>query len=188
VIDVALKLLYHLPLLVLCAAAATVVAERRRAPGAGATRRMVLVLLAAAFLAAFNRPHDWVHLLVLYPPTLLLLGAMAALLGRRAPRLGRVVQGGAWVALGAAVFVSGALAIEFARHHATPIRSRRGALYGTPAQARALEPRLDALAAAPPPAGGTPVPSAAQLPRRARSRRDTRSSGPSIRGATATRR
>src|SRR5439155_1374943 len=84
-IDAALKLVYHLPWIVLLLGALVTLARWRRGAGGdlASRRRLLLLLLACAFLAAFNGPHDWVHLLVLYPPPLLLAADVACPLLRR---------------------------------------------------------------------------------------------------------
>jgi len=146
VIDAALKLVYHLPWIVLLLAALVTLARWRRGAGGdlASRRRLLLVLLACAFLAAFNRPHDWVHLLVLDPPTLLLAAALVGPLLRR-----RAVRVLGWLAVGLAGVASARLAVDFAHLHATPIPSRRGTLYALPAQARALTELIEALEKAP---------------------------------------
>jgi len=148
-VDVALKLVYHLPWILLAMAGIALLPAMRR-PTLRTRRELLLALLGLAALVAFNRPHDWVHLLVLYPPTLLLGSAFLARAGG-APRLVRVVLWSVLGALlGAAVAVSAVLALELRERSATPVVSRRGVLYAAPAQAGALQATLDALATTPP--------------------------------------
>ena len=151
-VDVALKLVYHLPWILLVVAGLVLLPALRR-PTLRTRREVLLALLGVAALVAFNRPHDWVHLLVLYPPTLLLGSALLARL-RGAPRLVRVVLWSVLCALlGVAVAVSSVLALELRERYATPVVSRRGMLQAAPAQARALQAAIDALATTPPPGG-----------------------------------
>ena len=149
VVDVAVKIAFHLPWMIALVAGTWLVADRR--PGDVRYQRDVLLwLVAVAFCAAFNRPHDWVHLLVLYPPTLFLTIVLAVRLAATRPRLRRWIAGGAWTAVGLALAVSIALVVELQRLCAVPVRSARGTLYAAPAQASTLQELLDALAAAPP--------------------------------------
>ena len=151
-IDAVLKLVYHLPWIVLVVAGlALLPAVRQRA--LRTRRELLLALLALACLVAFNRPHDWVHLLVLYPPTLLLGSALLARLGGGPRALRAVLSSAAGVLLGAAAVVSAVLALELRWRYATPVVSRRGVIYATPAQAHALQAAIDDLATIPPPGG-----------------------------------
>jgi 4-amino-4-deoxy-L-arabinose transferase-like glycosyltransferase len=144
-IDVAIKLAYALPWLVLIGGTATVIIASWRSPGNVATQRLgLLVLLAIAFRAAFNLPHDWVHLLVLYPPTLLLGIALASRL--RPPGRLRVAT---VVALGGAATASACLALSLRERYSAPVLTPRGALYARPAQAADLNTVLRAITAAP---------------------------------------
>jgi 4-amino-4-deoxy-L-arabinose transferase-like glycosyltransferase len=144
-VDVALKLAYHLPWLVVIVAALALATPAGRSP-----RRLALFALAVAALAAFNKPHDWAHLIVLYPVTLLLVAALVAP-GVRRTRVRRAV---AWSALGAAVVVSAVVARAFVEEFGTPIHGPGGTLYARAGQAVPLQGVLDALAAAP---ADTPV-------------------------------
>src|SRR5262249_19146840 len=127
VVDAGLKLVYHLPWMLLVVAGVALLPALRR-PTLRTRRELLLALLGLAALLAFNRPHDWVHLLVLYPPTLLLGSAFLAHL-RGAPRPVRAV---AWsvlcVALAGVAVVSAVLALELRERYATPVTSRRGTL------------------------------------------------------------
>jgi len=143
VLDAVLKLTYQLPWVVPLAVGVPAIARLRRHAGdVRAQREILLVLLALGFFAAFNRPQDWVHLLMLYPPTLLL---GAALWNRLRP--GRVLAGGAAVILAVAALMSVRLALEFRQLYSTPVRSARGVLYARPEQAAALGAVLDSIAA-----------------------------------------
>ena len=151
VVDVAVKLVFHLPWLLLLAALPLVVRELRAADGEVPPQRpiLVLALVTAATVAAFNRPQDWVHLLVLYPPPLLLLVALGARAARAAGRAGVVVRAAGW-ALAVAVAGSAAwLGTGLVRLHDTPVRSARGTLWAPASQARPLQALLDDVGARP---------------------------------------
>src|SRR5438093_430687 len=70
--------------------AAPLLLARERPCGRGRAGAVLLLIYAAASLAAFSPPRDWLHLLVLYHPTLLLGGVLldlsASRLGTRARR------------------------------------------------------------------------------------------------------
>jgi len=64
--DVLLKLLFYAPFLVWIVAAVRWLGREAR------ESHLVLLAYAGGFLLAFNRPRDWVHLMMVYPPALLL--------------------------------------------------------------------------------------------------------------------
>lgn len=141
--DVALKLVYHWPWMIVLLGA---VVEWRRGAARWRTtagRRAVLLLLfGAAFVLAFNKPRDWVHLQVLYVPTVLL----TAVYGAQAVRGRRWARVLAVATIAVAMLVGGALAIELGRIQNVPIVSARGRLYADALQADAYQPLLDAIA------------------------------------------
>jgi 4-amino-4-deoxy-L-arabinose transferase-like glycosyltransferase len=143
VIDLVLKLVYHLPwMLVGVAVLPTAIWLRRCPTDVGAQRILLVALLASGFLTAFNRPHDWVHLLVLYPATLLLAAGLYARL--RVPRVltTMLVIGVAVVALGSAI-----MATRLLRLYSAAVNTPRGVVYVLPQQAEGLANILGTLAA-----------------------------------------
>jgi 4-amino-4-deoxy-L-arabinose transferase-like glycosyltransferase len=150
-LDLAIRLAYHLPWLVVVLGAAVLVRRPRPDDRAAVVRRArerLVLLLALGCWLAFNRPHDWIHLFVLYPPTLL----VASLLVARP----RGVAGGAMrvavvLGLAALTVASARVARDFARVTATPVTSPRGVIYARPPQAASLQALVDALAVAAPP-------------------------------------
>lgn len=151
IVDVGIKLVFHLHWLVPLLALPLAVRDLRGRDGAPPERPLLLLVAAsAAAVAAFNRPHDWVHLLVLYPPALLLLAALAARAAARGERLGRAVRLGAVALVLGVSGLSAWLAYRLIRLHDTPVRSARGTVYGPARQAHALEEILKRLAVAPP--------------------------------------
>jgi hypothetical protein len=160
--DAALKVVFWAPVVALAAAALGVAASWRRpvAPPAAARRRhaTLLVLYAATTQAAFNPPRDWLHLLVLYHPTLLLGALLADAAARRLrPGLRR-----AWIALlGAAVLAMLAVAVrvtrDFGRHYGTPVATAAGTVRVSAADAPMLRDLLAYVAARTGPADPLPV-------------------------------
>ena len=149
--DLAIRLAYHLPWLLLIVGAAVVV--RRATPDdrvavVGRARERLVLLLALGCWLAFNRPHDWIHLFVLYPPTLLLASLVLA---RPRGVAGVAVRTIVALALVAVTVVSVRVARDFARQTATPVQGPRGVIYGKPSQAGSLQDLVDALAVAAPP-------------------------------------
>jgi hypothetical protein len=153
--DLAMRLAYHLPWivplvalpLVASGAAADPAARLRRA------RERLVVLLAVAAWVAFNRPHDWIHLLVLYPPALLVLSLVLA---RATGGPARVPVGAlVGLALVGATVVSARVALDLRRTMASPVTTPRGTLYATAPQAASLQDLVDGVALAAPP--GVPL-------------------------------
>ncbi len=114
--DVVLKLTFYAPFVAWIGAAFTWL---RRRPAD--ERRLFLLAYAGGFLLAFNRPRDWVHLMMLYPPTLLLGLTLLASLPPRVERVAAVMVGLGLVGL---ALVSLRLGVElrsqFAWRLATP--------------------------------------------------------------------
>jgi hypothetical protein len=156
--DLAVKVAFHLPWLLLLAAAPVVFGRASTAAAGDDVRRArerLVWLVAATFWLGFNRPHDWIHLLVLYPPTLLLGSLLLARAVRGRPRLRRVLGAAAVAGLVAGTALSVWLALGMRRSMDTPVRSTRGVIYASPPQAAALQELVDGLADAAPP--GVPL-------------------------------
>jgi hypothetical protein len=152
--DVAMRLAYHLPWLVLIAASPIMLRDKPHDRVRRARERLVVIVAAACWLA-FSRPHDWVHLLVLYPPVLLLLSLFCGRLMAFGPvwrRIGVVVV---TLVLAGATIVSATLAMALRSTMSAPVRGPRGTIYATPPQAASLQDLVDGLANAAPP--GVPV-------------------------------
>lgn len=118
-------------------------------------RLRLLLVLGVALILSFNRPRDWVHLLVLYPGTLVLLAPLIELAAGHAAGLRRrsvmaLSAGLTSCALAASV----ALVMAAREHYSVPIRSERAGLYASEHVAAVLNPLLDALAT---PAGQEPA-------------------------------
>lgn len=142
IVDVILKLIYALPWLLLIVAVPVFGRGLRAQPAdVRRQRELVVALLALGFFAAFNRPHDWIHLLVLYPPTLLLGAALASRLPRWL-RVGMVVA-----ILVPAALASSMIAGQFYRRHSAAVVTARGTLYTSPAQASSLQRVVDTVSA-----------------------------------------
>ncbi len=101
--DVVLKVLFYAPFLVWVAAAGRWL---RRGAYEG---HLALLAYAGGFLLAFDRPRDWIHLMMVYPPALLLGTALVA----EAPR--RTLRVAAGIGVACFVLVSMKLGVEL-RH------------------------------------------------------------------------
>jgi len=149
-VDAALKAVYYLPwVAVVAGAAGATIGLRRNRADIGRQREFLVVALGVTFLLSFNLPQDWVHLLVLYPPTILIGAALASHLRRR-----RAVTAGGGILLVGFGVLSATLAIGLRQLDSAPIHSPRGTLYAQPGQALGLNAALAAVAATP---EGTPV-------------------------------
>jgi hypothetical protein len=119
----------------------------------------LLIAFGVAALLSFNRPRDWIHLMVLYTPTLLLLGPLVELLAGSAPtRRRRLVLASGAAGAGIALIVSFALAIEAHRRYGTPLAAPRAGLFVDENCAAVINPLVARLM---PEAGGDPAPLAA---------------------------
>jgi hypothetical protein len=150
--DVALRLAYHgvwlVPLVALPLVVRTAPAADRDAVVRRARERLVVVVAIAAWLA-FNRPHDWIHLLVLYPPALLVVSLVT---GRAARGWARpIVQAAVALVLVVVVAISVRVVRDARRMMASPVVSTRGTVYATAPQAASLQSLVDGLAVAAPP-------------------------------------
>ncbi len=140
-IDIAAKVIYHAPWAIALGVALLLIPAAWRSLQPIARRRRMLVLLAAsAFLMAFNRPHDWIHLLVLYPPTLLLIASAIPL------TRGRPIVRVAAAATSIALLVGSAhLALRFQSKHSAPVETARGTFYTSPVLADGFREVLGAI-------------------------------------------
>ena len=142
--DLALKVVFYAPYLVWAAAALL---------WARGARRLLVLAYAAGFLVAFNPPRDWVHLMMVFPPTLVLGTALVAAASTRAPR---AATGLAALGLAAAAVASAALAADLRHQFAWPLRAPRAGIRADARHGPIIEDILAHVAAHAPP--GTPVP------------------------------
>lgn len=144
-LDAAVRFTYHAPWMIAALAAAGLAwATRRGGVSRSHYRRILAWWLAIAFLLAFNRPHDWIHLLVLYQPTLLLLASYAPLLRGRP-----VLRTAAAVVVIASFLVSCHLALRHRSRHGEAVQTARGTFFTQPAIAGGFREVLAALAETP---------------------------------------
>jgi hypothetical protein len=109
-------------------------------------RGWLLFVFAAGALLSFNRPRDWVHLMVLYVPTLILVApAIDALAGRGWGARRRLVMGVAGIAVGVSLASSVAVAVAMHRFYAAPLASPRAGVHVRLDTARLVDSVLDDL-------------------------------------------
>lgn len=136
--DTSLKLFYWAPLFAYFAAGilwgAKIIQARRHGDAPDESeRRLLMLAFAGGFLIAFNKPRDWVHLMMVYPPMLavgavLLRDAMNAL-----PRPFRYAAGTlATAGLAATMALSVLLMIDLRRQIDWPLQMARGGVYADP--------------------------------------------------------
>lgn len=151
-IDTGIKLAFMAPYVVIVAAIVVIVGRGVRGAGDRVERLHDAILLAIglAFLAAFNRPRDWGHLLVLYIPTLLLGARLMSLWAQRAPARATVVRALGW----SGVIAGTVLSVSVYRTAVAALQSKvtgpAGTLYGAAGQAEGLQGVLDAVRTRPP--------------------------------------
>jgi hypothetical protein len=127
--DAGLKLLYHLPFVVWWTAAGwwTVRLLARRPPD---RVRLLVFAWAGGLLLAFNTPRDWVHLMMVYPPVLLLGCVLAHDALGAAPRPARLALGTVGtIALAVLAADSVRLGGALRAAHQWPIATPRGGFY-----------------------------------------------------------
>jgi hypothetical protein len=135
--DAAVKLPYFVPLLALVAAALVTWHRRARFDRDVLAGRLLLLVLAAAFLLAFNKPRDWVHLMALYHPTLILLVLLASDAGAALPRRLRPAAGGLAVVLLVTLLAGSArLALDLRRETGHTLDVAGGRIHVTEDEAR----------------------------------------------------
>jgi hypothetical protein len=101
--------------------------------------RLILVL-GVALMISFNRPRDWIHLMILYPATLILLAVLAELLagGAPGPRR-RLVMGMGATITGVVVVGAFAAALVARTFYAHPLASPRAGVLVTADQVAVLD-------------------------------------------------
>jgi hypothetical protein len=142
--DLALKLVFYAPLLLI----GTGIlwwgggAWRRRRGGVSAEdeRRLALLALAGGFLLAFNRPRDWVHLMMIYPPVMLVAAVMLERAAHALPRgLARGAQALLVLLVGPLAVTSIGLGVDLRRAYAVSSENPRCGVYADPVTARIVE-------------------------------------------------
>jgi hypothetical protein len=151
-LDLAVKAAFRIPFLVVAAEiASTVLAWRGRRsrgapPPAMLAARTAQCVFATALLAAFQRPHDWIHLSVLLAPVAPVAARQGAALAAAWPLATRLAAG----AVGALYL---ALSLELgwrtAHTYTAPIDGPRGRVFARPADAVSLGDAIAALQATP---------------------------------------
>lgn len=165
--DVTLKLIYWAPLLVTAIAVlAWLAGVARRVAGRVPAddprrledaRRLVLLAWACGFLAAFNRPRDWVHLMMIYPPSLVVGAVLLQRVAQRLPRPARIAWGGLCAApVLALCVVSALLARDLRRDVSYALATPRGGVRIDPRNGPIIDELLAYVDANVPP--GEPLP------------------------------
>jgi hypothetical protein len=102
-------------------------------------RRLALLAIAGGFLLAFNRPRDWVHLMMIYPAAILLAAVMLERGVRALPaRVARGIEVGLVVGLAALLVHAGGLARDLRRAYAVPVDIPRCGVTADPVTAGLL--------------------------------------------------
>jgi hypothetical protein len=148
ILDLALKLYYYAPLVVMPLAGLRLLRRRAELRDAARAGRLLAELVFFGFGAALvllvwlNKPQDYVHLAVLYWPVLLsaLLLARDALaaLWRRRPALAAAALALTLLPCGVATAYSTRLAWRLRTLHSEPVPGERGGIFVTPNEARLL--------------------------------------------------
>ncbi len=165
--DAGLKLLYWAPLVIFPLAGGLLARTRRRrlapagsladvatsADGFAGFTGLLLLAWSGGFLLAFNRPRDWVHLMMIYPPALLLglvlLRASLAALPRVPRRLATTAAAGVLLVL---LVTAGTLARDLRRANSYRLQSPRAGVFVDARNGPIIEDVLADIAQEQPPA------------------------------------
>jgi hypothetical protein len=147
--DIFVRAAYGLPYLLLLVftgreAAALVLGRDVGGPAPAHVRCVwLLVFFGVALMAMFNRPRDWVHLMILYAPTLVLLAGFTELLAGPVGGLRRqVVLGVGSLVVVTALVSSFSIAVAARSLYSKPLASPRGGLFVREHVGAVLEPLL----------------------------------------------
>jgi hypothetical protein len=111
------------------------------------THLRLLLVFGTALIVSFNRPRDWIHLMILYPPTLILLAAaIDRLAGDRRGLWRRCVFGIAGLGLATALVAAFTLAVAARGFYNHPVGGPRAGIRVNEDAAAAITPLLAALA------------------------------------------
>ncbi len=147
--DVTLKLFYWAPILAYLAAAILwtrkIVTNRLAgAPADEGERRLLILAFAGGFLLAFNKPRDWVHLMMVYPPALTLGAVLLYDTMRTLPRPARRVAAAvAGLAMLVTMGLSVALMIDLRHRVDFPLEMPRGGVYSDPQNGPIIQDVVD---------------------------------------------
>lgn len=135
--DLGLKIFFLSPFAIAALAAAIWIAravrERRHGIAADTAQRLLVLACAGGFLLAFNKPRDWVHLMMVYPPQLLLAAVLLHDLHARLPRVVALgLRVGCALLVGSAVAVAAALATDLRRTVSYPLPQPRAGVFADP--------------------------------------------------------
>jgi len=163
--DLTLKLVYWAPLFVTGAAVllwSGGIARHARGADAGTRRddaqRLVLLAWACGFLVAFNRPRDWVHLMMVYPPSLVVGAVLLERAARRLPRPAALAWSAACaLPVLALCAVSAALALDLRRTVDYQLATPRGGVRSDPRNGPIIDDLLAYVDANVPPGDPLPV-------------------------------
>ena len=161
--DVTLKLIYWAPLFVFFLASVLwgkrIISRRMRGePSGDSDRRLLLLAFAGGFLLAFNKPRDWVHLMMVYHPVLLLGCVLVSETLRTFPgRLRTFSSALLACVLAGTTLVSLALMWDLRRQIDWPLEMPRGGVYADRHNGPIIEEIFDYLARNSPASEPVPV-------------------------------
>src|SRR5690606_16408410 len=118
---------------------------------------LVLLAWACGFLLAFNRPRDWVHLMMIYPPSVVVGAVLLERIARRLPRPAALAWNAACaLPVVALCGVSAALALDLRRTVDYQLATPRGGVRIDPRNGPIIDELLEWVDANVPP--GEPLP------------------------------
>jgi hypothetical protein len=155
-VDLALKIGFRVPYVVLAIEAIAFARAWLRLPSAPERARLVAaqgaqLVWAGAMLAAFSKPRDWIHFAILLVPLAPVVARqLSALLGSLPAWPRRVLAAGGAAAGLLFAASSAVLAVEAVRTYTAPVEGVRGSVRVRPEDAASFGALVDALAETPP--------------------------------------
>jgi hypothetical protein len=136
-------------------------AARSAATAVHARSLRLLLVFGVALMASFNRPRDWIHLMILYPPIIILLAALMDVLAGSAPGTRRrLVHGAAAAMTVLALALSFGVALAARTYYSSALATPRAGVRVNEDVAACLGPLIETLTPAVDgkPAGGNGAP------------------------------
>ncbi len=153
------RVTYCLPYALLAFFIAREIVGARRATVAHVRSLRLLLVFGVALMASFNRPRDWIHLMILYPPIIVLLAAFVDVLAGHMPGpRRRLVHGTAAAVTALALALSFGVAFAARRFYSAELATPRAGVRVSENIAAALEPLVRSLT----PAAGVGSPAAGE--------------------------
>jgi hypothetical protein len=137
---------YCLPYALLAFFTAREIFLARNAATVHARSLRLLLVFGVALMASFNRPRDWIHLMILYPPIIILLAVFVDMVAGSAPGVRRrLAQGTAAAATALALVLSFGVALAARTYYSSALATPRAGVRVNEDVAVCLGPLIETL-------------------------------------------